>query len=107
MDTVIFFSIAFAAFFNGFSGMAAEQVMWAQDAVPFLNAGPLVPLWVSLAVADWGVKIGIALIALVPFRIIVARYVPRQIGYLVKNILTYTRYMRTCVLVETFEKEVI
>ena len=50
--------------------------MWAQDAVPFLNAGPLVPLWVSLAVADWGVKIGIAFIALVPFRIIVTRYVP-------------------------------
>ena len=76
VDTAIFFSIAFAAFFNGFSGMAADQVMWAQDAVPFLNAGPLVPLWVSLAVADWGVKIGIAFIALVPFRIIVARYVP-------------------------------
>jgi hypothetical protein len=46
--------------------------------VPFLNAGPLVPLWVSLAVADWGVKIGIALIALVPFRIIVALYMPRK-----------------------------
>ena len=76
VDTAIFFSIAFAAFFNGFSGMAADQVMWAQDAVPFLNVGPLVPLWVSLAVADWGVKIGIAFIALVPFRIIVARYVP-------------------------------
>lgn len=73
VDTAIFFSIAFAAFFNGFSAAAAEEVMWAQDAVPFLSAGPLVPLWVSLAVADWGVKLSIALLALVPFRIIVGR----------------------------------
>ena len=71
VDTFIFFSIAFAAAFNGLSGPAAEQVMWAQDAVPFLNAGPLVPLWVSLAVADWGVKVLVAIFALVPFRLIV------------------------------------
>lgn len=73
VDTVIFFSIAFAAAFNGFSAMAADQIIWAQDAVPFLNFGPLVPLWVSLAVADWSVKLAIALLALVPFRIIVGR----------------------------------
>ena len=73
VDTAIFFSIAFAAVFNGLNMSAAEEVMWAQDAVPFLNTGPLVPLWVSLAVADWGVKLSIALLALVPFRIIVGR----------------------------------
>lgn len=73
VDTTIFFSIAFGSVFNGFSAVAAEEVMWAQDAVPFLNAGPLVPLWVSLAVADWGVKLSIALLALVPFRYIVGR----------------------------------
>jgi queuosine precursor transporter len=73
VDTAIFFSIAFAAAFNGFSAAAADQVIWAQDAVPFLNVGPLVPLWVSLAVADWGVKLTIALLALVPFRLIVGR----------------------------------
>ena len=78
VDTMIFFSIAFAAIFNGVSGIAAEQVVWAQEAVPFLNIGPLLPLWVSLAVADWGVKIGIALVALVPFRIIVWRYIPHK-----------------------------
>lgn len=74
VDTVIFFSIAFAAVFNGFGTLAAEEVIWAQEAVPFLNTGPLVPLWVSLAVADWGVKIVVALMALVPFRIIVGRW---------------------------------
>ncbi|MDG1377609.1 MAG: queuosine precursor transporter [Yoonia sp.] len=73
VDTAIFFSVAFSGLFNGFSQMAADQIIWAQDAVPFLNAGPIAPLWVSLAVADWGVKIAIALIALVPFRIIVGR----------------------------------
>lgn len=79
VDTVIFFGIAFAAAFNGLSATAADQVMWAQDAVPFLTAGPLVPLWVSLAVADWGVKLAIALLALVPFRIIVGRMQQRII----------------------------
>ena len=74
VDTVIFFGIAFAAVFNGFSAVAADEIIWAQEAVPFLNAGPMVPLWVSLAVADWGVKLAIALLALVPFRIIVGRF---------------------------------
>jgi hypothetical protein len=41
--------------------------------VPFLLAGPDAPLWVSLAVADWGVKLTIALMALLPFRLIVGR----------------------------------
>ncbi|MEJ6404859.1 queuosine precursor transporter [Yoonia sp. 2307UL14-13] len=78
VDTVIFFSIAFAALFNGLSASAAEEVVWAQEAVPFLNAGPLVPLWVSLAVADWGVKLSIALMALIPFRIIVGQILQRR-----------------------------
>ena len=73
LDTIIFFSIAFAGLFNSLNSAAAEQVVWAQDMVPFLSFGPLVPLWVSLAVADWAVKLLIALAALVPFRIIVGR----------------------------------
>lgn len=79
VDTVIFFSIAFSAVFNGLSAAAADEVIWARDAVPFLNAGPLVPLWVSLAVADWGVKLTIALLALLPFRLIVGRMQRAQI----------------------------
>jgi uncharacterized integral membrane protein (TIGR00697 family) len=77
VDTVIFFSIAFASVFNGLSASAAEEVMWAQDAAPFLLTGPEMPLWVTLAVADWGVKLSIALLALVPFRIIVTRLLLR------------------------------
>lgn len=76
VDTAIFFTIAFSALFNGFSTVAADEIIWAQDAKPFLNIGPIVPLWVSLAVADWGVKLTIALLALVPFRLIVRRLAP-------------------------------
>jgi uncharacterized integral membrane protein (TIGR00697 family) len=78
VDTVIFFSIAFASVFNGLSASAAEEVMWAQDAAPFLLTGPEMPLWVTLAVADWGVKLSIALLALVPFRFIVTRMLLRS-----------------------------
>ncbi len=42
-----------------------------------LGAGPMAPLWVSLAVADWGVKLALALIALVPFRLIVKHMTAR------------------------------
>ena len=69
VDTALFFTIAFSA------GLVflepANDVSWANEALPLLGAGPVVPLWVSLAVADWMVKLALALIALVPFRIIV------------------------------------
>ncbi len=71
VDTALFFSIAFSASFAVFGPEADAAVTWAQEAAPFLTAGPLAPLWVSLAVADWGVKIALALIALLPFRLIV------------------------------------
>ena len=35
--------------------------------------GPLAPLWVSLALADWAVKLGLAALALVPFRVLVRK----------------------------------
>ncbi|KPQ08806.1 MAG: hypothetical protein HLUCCA09_01080 [Rhodobacteraceae bacterium HLUCCA09] len=71
VDTALFFSIAFAAAFNALE--PANAPTWAQETLPLLGAGPVAPLWVSLAVADWGVKLTLALIALIPFRLIVAR----------------------------------
>lgn len=69
VDTALFFTIAFSA------GLAflepANDVSWAGEILPLLGVGPMSPLWVSLAVADWMVKLALALIALVPFRIIV------------------------------------
>jgi uncharacterized PurR-regulated membrane protein YhhQ (DUF165 family) len=53
LDTVLFFSIAFA----GIAEMSGP--------VPF--AGLSLPLWVSLALCDFAVKVTLALLALVPY----------------------------------------
>lgn len=71
LDTALFFSIAFSASLSFIE--PGNDVSWATEALPLLGVGPVVPLWVSLAVADWGVKLSLALIALVPFRLIVGR----------------------------------
>ena len=73
LDTAIFFTIAFSA---GLIWLEpANDVSWANETLPLLGAGPIGPLWVSLAVADWCVKVGIALIALIPFRALTKRFV--------------------------------
>jgi len=75
-DTVVFFSIAFSASLTPvFPG---DDVSWANEMVPLLGRGPVQPLWVSLAVADWMVKMAQALVALVPFRIIVGNLIQRR-----------------------------
>jgi uncharacterized PurR-regulated membrane protein YhhQ (DUF165 family) len=38
----------------------------------------MVPLWVSLGTADWLVKLGLAIVALIPFRLIVAQMLARR-----------------------------
>lgn len=75
VDTILFFSIAFSATLSFVE--PANDVSWAGEVLPLLGVGPAVPLWVSLAVADWGVKLALALIALVPFRMIVTRMMAR------------------------------
>ncbi|MFN3969821.1 MAG: queuosine precursor transporter [Gemmobacter sp.] len=70
-DTAIFFSLAFAAAFSVLE--PGNDVAWANEVLPLLGLGPVVPLWMSLAVADWGVKLGLAIVALVPFRWALAR----------------------------------
>ena len=62
LDSVLFFTIAFA----GFLAFPASwgDVAWAQEATG------LGPYWVALGVADWGVKVSVALLALVPFRLL-------------------------------------
>ncbi|SES06412.1 hypothetical protein SAMN04490244_105151 [Tranquillimonas rosea] len=75
LDTALFFSIAFAASLSFIE--PGNDVSWANEALPLLGLGPTVPLWVSLAVADWGVKLALVVIALVPFRLIVGHLRPR------------------------------
>lgn len=74
LDTAIFFSVAFSA------GMIwlepGNDVAWANEVLPLLGHGPMAPLWVSLAVADWGVKLALSIVALVPFRAIVTKLLP-------------------------------
>ena len=79
LDTALFFTLAFAQFVTVFGADADAEISWAWDVVPFLTIGPDAPLWVSLAVADWGVKLALALIALLPFRVIVSRLMARVV----------------------------
>ncbi|MGB7318145.1 MAG: queuosine precursor transporter [Planktotalea sp.] len=76
VDTLLFFTIAFSSVLIFLE--PANDVSWANEARPMLGFGPIAPLWVSLAVADLGVKLSLALIALVPFRAIVSRWQQRQ-----------------------------
>ncbi len=71
LDTAIFFSVAFSGALSFVH--PATDVSWAADVLPVLGMGPDAPLWVSLAVADWAVKLSIALLALIPFRVITGR----------------------------------
>lgn len=71
IDTALFFTIAFSSWLAALE--PANDVSWANEMLPMLGLGPVAPLWMSLGVADWCVKVAIALIALIPFRLIVAR----------------------------------
>ena len=70
IDTAFFFTISFSASLTFLE--PANDVSWAAEVVPMLGFGPMLPLWVSLAVADWLVKLSLALVALLPFRLFVA-----------------------------------
>lgn len=74
-DTAIFFSVAFSAALIWLE--PANDVSWATGPVPLLGFGRDVPLWVSLGVADWGVKIAVDILALLPFRLAIAKYAAR------------------------------
>ncbi len=73
LDTALFFTIAFSATLSVLE--PANDVSWAGEMLPLLGVGPVLPLWVSLATADWLVKLALALVALLPFR-----YIVRQFG---------------------------
>lgn len=74
-DTVLFFSIAFSSALIWLE--PTNDVSWAAESVPLLGLGPAVPLWVSLGMADWMVKVLVDLLALLPFRLAIARYAAR------------------------------
>jgi len=67
VDTALFFSLAFAPIFVGLDTMTGGEDGSLGFAVPFLGIGAMVPLWFSLAVGDFLVKMLIALSMLVPY----------------------------------------
>ncbi|MFD1913102.1 queuosine precursor transporter [Halodurantibacterium flavum] len=71
VDTALFFSIAFSSALVFIE--PSNDVSWAAETLPLIGMGPEVPLWVSLAFADWLVKLTLALLALIPFRVIVGQ----------------------------------
>lgn len=74
VDTAVFFATAFSGTLAVlFPQGANAAVEWAQEAAPLLTLGADAPMWVSLGLADLGVKLVIAMVALLPFRLIVAR----------------------------------
>lgn len=71
VDTALFFTIAFSSLFIFLD--SAQPNGWARDLVPLLGMGPELPLWVSLAVADFAVKLALAGLALIPFAAVARR----------------------------------
>ncbi|MDU9006151.1 queuosine precursor transporter [Sedimentitalea todarodis] len=78
VDTALFFTVAFSASLVWLE--PSNDVGWANEVLPLLGTGPAAPLWMSLALADWMVKLSLALIALIPFRLISERFKATQVS---------------------------
>lgn len=78
VDTALFFTVAFSASLAFID--PANDVGWANEILPVLGAGPVAPLWISLAIADFGVKLILALVFLVPFRVLAVRLAAGRTG---------------------------
>ena len=71
VDTAIFFSIAFAA---SFAFMGPDDPFALESAPLFGVLTSELPRWVSWALGDLSVKLMIAVVALIPYRLIAARW---------------------------------
>ena len=69
LDTLIFFFVAFSGFFIFLE--PSNDVSWAVEQVPILGMFGISPLWVSLALADFLVKLSLITISLIPFRFLI------------------------------------
>lgn len=74
VDTVLFFSLAFADRFAALDTAFGLEDGSLGFAVPFL--GTEVPLWVSLGVGDFGVKLIVGAVMLAPYGLIVSMLKP-------------------------------
>ncbi len=77
VDTAIFFGIAFSAAF----AFIGPDDAFALEHAPLLGMfGAETARWVSWALGDLGVKLAIAVFALIPYRLIVARWSARMVA---------------------------
>jgi uncharacterized PurR-regulated membrane protein YhhQ (DUF165 family) len=76
LDTLIFFSLAFAPAFAFIDSWFAMEDGSLGFGAPWLGAGAEVPLWLSLASGDFSVKFLAALLLLMPYRVLMGRVMP-------------------------------
>ena len=77
IDTALFFTIAFSGFMSALLGMDHNTEFFGEVVMtPF---GFELTRWIGTAGVDWCVKIGIALVALIPFRIVVTKLIARVV----------------------------
>ena len=73
VDTVVFFALAFSPLF----GWIGPDDAFALEAAPVLGVfAATAPRWMSWAMGDLGVKLVIAVVALIPYRLIAAGWRP-------------------------------
>ena len=72
VDTIIFFFIAFSSTASVIDPQ--DDVSWAAELTSILGFGPDFPLWVSLASADFFIKLLLIIFALLPFWVISQKY---------------------------------
>ncbi|MEO5806549.1 VUT family protein [Devosia sp.] len=77
LDTLIFFSLAFAPVFAGIDAITGHADGSLGFPAPWLGIGGEVPLWTSLASGDFSVKLLCALLLLVPYRLLMGSLAQR------------------------------
>jgi len=76
VDTLIFFTIAFAPALAGIDALFGHADGSLGFPAPWLGVGPEVPLWTSLATGDFLVKFLAALLLLAPYRVLMGKLMP-------------------------------
>ena len=78
LDTIIFFAVSFSISLIFIFG-ADHNTEFMNQIVPILGIGGKASLWLSLALADYLVKLSLAILCLIPFRLLVAQLMARKV----------------------------
>ena len=80
LDTLIFFTLAFAPALAGIDAAFGHPDGSLGDTAPWLGLGAPVPLWLSLATGDFAVKFLAALLLLAPYRALMNMMMPYRMA---------------------------